>query len=146
MIKTVLTTAFVACSLVALPLPALAGPQDDFRHRCEEAGGTYADGTCKYADGSTEQCAFSEDDWACYRDNPPQPARLKNTGKLVNIPVKIVKMPIPPGPVETATTISKARPSASSTSESFTTTSRTATPSVKLTVSAKTTTLRLRKN
>jgi hypothetical protein len=147
MFKLTLTTAFVAVSItLAMPGVAIASPEDDFRDRCVEAGGTFSNGTCKYPDGSTEQCEFGEDDWACYRDTPPKPTLIKNFGKLVNIPVKIVKTPIPPGPVEKSATIRTVKPSHSVKTESFTMKSETIAPSAKLEFSAKTTTLKLRKN
>lgn len=146
MIRIALTTAFVAISIgLAMPGMALASPEDDFRDRCLAAGGTFTDGTCKYPDGSTEQCMFGEDDWACVRDTPPKPTLFKNFGKLVNVPVRIVKTPIPPGPVENSFKSEKvivlhASPTPS---ESFGSRSRDAAPSAKLEFSAKASSFKL---
>ena len=148
MLKTVLTTAFIAVSIgLAMPGAALASPEDDFRDRCVNAGGTFTNGECKYPDGSTEYCTFGDDDWACYRDSPPKPTLIKNFGKLVNIPVKIVKTPIPPGPVETTVTIRKLKPAHSvKMTDSFAMTNKTVAPSARLKLSEKTTVLKFRKN
>lgn len=160
MFKTLLTTAFVVVSMgLALPSVALASPEDDFRDRCLDAGGTFSNGQCKYPDGSTEQCTFGEDEWGCYRDTPPRATLTKNFGKLVNIPVKIAKKPTPPGPVEidkpvkagklksvtsSAVTFEKAEPSSTvESTQTFTTRSMVAAPIEKMELSSEVITFKL---
>lgn len=107
MFKIALTTAFVAVSMsFAMSGGAMANGEDEFRERCENAGGTFnSDGDCEHSDGSIEQCSFGEDDWMCYRSEPAPKSIFKGLGKLINVPVKKTKMPTPPGPVETERSI-----------------------------------------
>lgn len=113
MIKFALTAALVIGSLaVATPSIALADQQEDFEQNCIAQGGTLTGDTCKYPNGRVETCTFEADISGCYSYGGDEdddgtddvPVVHKLTGVFVNVPVKVVKQPVPHGPMTLAKT------------------------------------------
>lgn len=155
MLKTALTTAFVVCSFgLAMPAPVLAGPMEDFAQRCADGGGTMVGSTCHYPGGTQETCGGDEEMWGCISftdedDEDEAPVVRKKFPTLFNIERKVIKKPIPHGPVhEEIMTTKKGSPAIETVethTRSFTMKSEKVAPSAKLNLSA-TTTLKLKKH
>lgn len=106
--------AVAALSLGVVPAPSLAKtPEDVFAEQCAAQGGTMQGTRCTLPDGSYADCQFNSsaagDSFTCqYGEVGDDEARavLKHFHRLVKVPVKILKMPVSPGPL--AKTMTKA--------------------------------------
>lgn len=114
MFRQVLFAAAAALSLGFVSTPSLAKtPEDVFAEQCAAQGGTMRGTRCTLPDGSYADCQFSSsaagDSFTCqYGEVGDDEARvvLKHFHRLVKVPVKILKMPVSPGPL--AKTMTKA--------------------------------------
>lgn len=156
------TVLFSAALALGAPGAALADQQSEFEAMCRAAGLEVVNGKCVYEDGSELSCAWQGDAWMCYRSEPKPSLGL--FGRLTHIPKVIVTKPVHPGPVisdkgSLKLKIGAATPKLSDavTAPSEKSVKRleapaakmdtiTVAPSPKLNFSAKTTTLKLRKN
>lgn len=120
MFKPTIIAAFAAVTLLAgLPGSAVANPTNDLAERCAAAGGRMSEtGNCIYPDGSVEGCIRWENgELDCTRSDPEPHSNAyvnKLSKSLTRVPVKVIKLPIPHGPmtVETVKKNKTAKPPA----------------------------------